>query len=142
MSSAKKLETLIGKIPARINTAQTLKIVHSNTIDFRHVGAIKELTNLSDTDISYCLNVNVKTFRKYRDEEALLNSIQQEHVVVLLALMKHGIQIFGTSDKFTQWLKRENFYFDGKTPMEYLDKINGIKFVDDRLTAMEYGDNV
>jgi uncharacterized protein (DUF2384 family) len=57
-------------------------------------------------------------------------------------LIKHGIEVFGSVEEFHQWLNRKNFYLDNKTPNSYLNTVTGVKFVDDRLTAMEYGDNV
>jgi uncharacterized protein (DUF2384 family) len=56
--------------------------------------------------------------------------------------MKHGIHVFGTAAAFEEWLNKGNFYFDNKLPVSFLNTITGIKFIDDRLTAMEYGDNV
>jgi uncharacterized protein (DUF2384 family) len=55
--------------------------------------------------------------------------------------------------EFESWLNQENFYFDNKSPVSFLNTITGspvsflntitgIKFIDDRLTAMQYGDNV
>lgn len=63
-------------------------------------------------------------------------------MLLLLALIKYGTAVFGTVKEFDQWLNRSNFYFDNKSPNAYLNTITGIRFVDDRLTAMEYGDNV
>ncbi len=61
---------------------------------------------------------------------------------LLLSLFKHGSEILGSSDAFNKWLNEENFYFDGKAPVSYLNTVDGIKFVESRLTAMEYGDNI
>lgn len=55
--------------------------------------------------------------------------------------MKHGIEVFNSSDEFSKWLETENYYLDKKKPIEYLNTISGIKFIDDLLTGMEYGDN-
>ena len=66
----------------------------------------------------------------------------QEHVFILLSLFKHGIEFFGTSGKFGEWLQKENYFFDNDKPINFLDTISGIRFTDSRLTAMEYGDNV
>ena len=60
---------------------------------------------------------------------------------MLISLFKHGIEIFGDEEKFKQWLKTENFYFGQKTPVVFIDTASGIKFIDDRLTGIEYGDN-
>ena len=56
-------------------------------------------------------------------------------------LFKHGIEVFGTKENFTNWLEKENFFFDKKAPIEFTKTNIGIKFIDDRLTGIEYGDN-
>ena len=61
---------------------------------------------------------------------------------MILTLIKHGREVFGSVEKFSSWLDTENFFFDKKTPSKFLTTSSGLKFVDDRLTAMEYGDNV
>jgi uncharacterized protein (DUF2384 family) len=48
----------------------------------------------------------------------------------------------GSKDRFNQWLTAKNFLLDGKAPVSFLSTVTGIRFIDDRLTAMEYGDNV
>jgi len=59
----------------------------------------------------------------------------------LEALYKHGVEIFGTEENFVKWLKSENFFFDKKAPIEFLDTPERIEYVDNRLTGLEYGDN-
>ena len=66
----------------------------------------------------------------------------KEQVLLLLSLVKHGLSVFGSARALDQWLNQPNFYFDNRSPNAYLNTVTGIKFVDDRLTAMEYGDNV
>ncbi|GAB3953352.1 hypothetical protein GCM10028805_36900 [Spirosoma harenae] len=84
----------------------------------------------------------MKTFREYKKQPTTFKDKVKEQVLLLLSLIKHGIQVFGSVKEFDQWLNRSNFYFDNKSPNDYLNTITGIKFVDDRLTATEYGDNV
>jgi hypothetical protein len=57
-------------------------------------------------------------------------------------LIMHGIEVFGTKEKFAAWLEKENFFFDKKAPMQFTNTDAGIKFINDRLTGMQYGDNV
>jgi len=56
-------------------------------------------------------------------------------------LMQHGIEVFGTKEKFNIWLERENFFFDKKAPIEFTNTDEGLKFINDRLIGIEYGDN-
>jgi uncharacterized protein (DUF2384 family) len=63
-------------------------------------------------------------------------------MLLLTALYKHGSSVFESTQNFNKWLKTANLFFDNQEPITFLDTITGIRFVDDRLTALEYGDNV
>lgn len=56
-------------------------------------------------------------------------------------LYKLGEEVFGDKKYFTQWLNSENFYFDNKKPIEWTNSMEGLKFINDRLIGMQYGDN-
>lgn len=60
----------------------------------------------------------------------------------LLLLNKHAEKLFDSNEDFSKWLNTPNFFFDKKMPSDFLGTISGIQFIDNRLTAMEYGDNV
>ena len=57
------------------------------------------------------------------------------------SLIKHGIEIFGSKENLMIWLQRENFFFDKKAPIEFMNTSEGRKFIDERLTGIAYGDN-
>lgn len=128
-------------IPSRVDTNATLTMVKGNKIGAQHLQAIKDLTALNDEKISDWLDVSVKTYRSYKKPDTIIKERIQEHTVLTLSLIKHGIEVFGTTDAFVMWLEKENFYFDKKAPIEFMDTYSGIKFIDDRLTGIEYGDN-
>ena len=48
------------------------------------------------------------------------------------------------SDKkqFETWLTLQNPLLDNRAPADFLNTISGIQFIDSRLTAMEFGENV
>lgn len=60
----------------------------------------------------------------------------------LFLLNKHAEMLFDSKEDFSKWLNTPNFFFDEKCPGDFLGTISGIQFIDNRLTAMEYGDNV
>ena len=134
---------LLEKIPARISNTDVLHLIQHNEVTPLHIQAIKSLTNLGDGTISDLLNISVKTFRSYKQPQAKIKLKEdiQEHTVMLLALMKHGLDVFGDKDRFDAWLQTINPFFGNKKPVQYLNTISGIRFTDDRLTGMEYGDN-
>ena len=134
---------LLDEISGRISDVEVLNILRTQKIDWNYVAIIKEYTNLKDDLISDWLNISVKTFRNYKsNQEVVLRENTQEHVVLLISLFKHGIEVFGTQKDFDKWLTTNNLYLDNDTPMNYLKTISGIRLIEDRLTAIEYGDNV
>ena len=133
---------LLTDVPGHINDSEILSLLYTREVNWQHVNAIKTLTEFNDTTISDWLNVSVKTFREYKKPPTTFKENVKEQVLLLLSLIKHGIQVFGSVKEFDQWLNQSNFYFDSRSPNAYLNTITGIKFVDDRLTALEYGDNV
>lgn len=140
-------DTLVEKvvkneIPDHIIDGEILESLYSKDINWVYVDALTSLTDFSDSVISDWLNLSVKTLREYRKPSSSFKDNVKEHVLVLLTLIKHGRAALGSQKQFDAWLDTPNFYFDKKKPSAFLNTVTGVKFVDDRLTAMEYGDNV
>lgn len=133
---------ILTNLPKRLTDADILLLLQGEKVNWEHVRTLKEISSFNDDIISNWLNVSVKTFRLYKKPEQEINVNVKEHVLLLLSLMHHGKTVFGTTVVFEQWLTTANFTFEGKAPIDFLKTITGIRFVDDRLTAMEYGDNV
>jgi uncharacterized protein (DUF2384 family) len=130
------------EIPATVSEPEMLYAVRQNKITSLQIFDLKTLSGLKDELLSFSLNLNIKTFRNYKVKQLPMKPYLQEHVFALLSLFNHGIDIFGTSDQFGEWLQKPNHFFDNDPPMNFLNTISGIKYTDDRLIAMEYGDNV
>jgi uncharacterized protein (DUF2384 family) len=128
-------------VPGQITDSEVLTYLHTKDVNWKYVNAIKSLTNFNDEVISDWLNISVRTFRTYRQPENKFKENTKEQIILLLSLIRHGIEVFGSSKDFDNWLQGENFYFDGKTPNTFLNTVTGIRFVDDHLTAIEHGDN-
>ncbi len=106
-----------------------------------YIKVLDKVVTLTDDVISRWLNITPRTFRNYKTKDVLLKDNTREHVVFLLSLYKHGIEVFESKDKFEKWLMQENFFLDQKAPMDFLETISGIRLIDGRLTAMEFGEN-
>ncbi len=130
------------QIPDKLSNTDVITWLHSKEIDWKYMLLFKQYTSLKDEIISDWFNISVKTFRNYRKPENKLKDNLKEQLILLLSLFKHGSEVFGSNDDFNQWLNQANFYFGGEAPVLYLNTIAGIRFVESRLTAMEYGDNV
>ena len=134
-------DKILEEIPSSIDTNRTLQLIKSGRGSRVYFGLLKTVSKEDDQEISAWLDISVKTYRDYKSNQKATRRNLTEHVIMLISLFKHGVEIFGNSEAFKEWLERDNFYFDNKSPMRLMDSISGLKFIDDRLTAMEFGDN-
>ena len=142
-SKDKKTDKKLKKsIPYKISSTEVLLYLQEENINWQYVQSLKDSTHFKDEIISTWLNISVKTFRSYKKPDQQININIREQVLLLLSLMEHGKRVFLSTQAFEQWLQSKNFHFNDRAPIEYLQTITGIRFVDDRLTALEYGDNV
>lgn len=129
-------------IPSKIDTSKVLQLVESSALqNLVYFGLLKSITNEDDKKLSDWLNISEKTFRSHKTIEKAAKPPLIEHAIMLIALFKHGVEIFGNSEQFKKWLKTDNYYFDREAPVKFIYTSSGMKFIDDRLTAIEYGDN-
>lgn len=135
--------TILEKVPQSLGEAEVLGFMDQHTIDSSYVNAIRRLTRYKDDDISTWLNISPRTMRSYRSAPRLkIKKSTAEHLILLLTLFKHGNRVFGSAEAFDEWLNTENFFLDNKKPVALLDTSSGIRYTNDHLTAIEYGDNV
>lgn len=133
---------IVSKLPMVNEPAEMYYYTSRTNIGNTYIKLLDEVVTLTDEVISKWLNITTRTFRNYKTKEAQLKDNTQEHVVALLSLYKHGTEVFDSKDKFEKWLTQENFFLDKKAPMDFLETISGIRLIDGRLTAMEFGENV
>lgn len=135
-------EYTIPEFPDSVVEKAFIAYLISHTISSNYVPFIKEFTTLNDEIISECLNINVKTYRSYRDKTVELKPIQQEHTLAMLSVLKHGVKVFGSKEKLTEWLEKPNYFFDNLPPFQFLKTISGIQFLDHKLSSIESGDTI
>jgi putative toxin-antitoxin system antitoxin component (TIGR02293 family) len=142
MATKERITMKSVAISKKTDKASRGLVFDTHTITAKHFMAVKKTTQLSDSVISDLLMISPKTYQTYKKTGAKINASTKERVVTILNLFEHGIEVFGSTQKFLAWLNTPNFFFDQQPPIDFFHKINGPPFIDDRLTAMEHGDNV
>lgn len=105
----------------------------------RYITLFDSVTDLNTEDVAGWLNITPKTYRSYRKHpESALKGSLKEHMIVILSLYRHGMDVFGSRELFEKWLTTPNVLLDKKAPRQFLDTISGVRFIDNRLTALEY----
>ncbi|NLN32864.1 MAG: DUF2384 domain-containing protein [Flavobacteriaceae bacterium] len=136
----KKYKRIEPELPC-VNEPSGMYMYLSQTQN-RFIQILDELIGLSDEIISKWLNITTRTYRNYKTKDTEIKENTKEHIVSILSLYKHGMEVFSTKDEFENWLTLPNPFLDNKAPMDFMDTISGIQLIDNRLTAMEFGENV
>jgi putative toxin-antitoxin system antitoxin component (TIGR02293 family) len=138
VSNSVRTETVLRDL----KDVDVLIFMDHNAIDASYLKGIKKLTRFKDAIIANWLHISPRTMRGYNSATAVLNKKLSEQVVMLRAVFEKGKTVFGDAEAFDKWLDTSNFFFDGKKPIDFLDTTSGMRYIFDRLTAMEYGDNL
>lgn len=134
---------IIEEIPAVGDFSNVYFYTVKSNEDPEFIAILDRIIGLNDTILSKWLNITPRTFRNYKSNEKLvLKDNIKEHIILILSLYKHGIEVFGNVKDFELWLSQKNYLLDNRAPGDFLETISGIKFIDNRLTAMEFGENV
>lgn len=136
-------EKILKKIPSsQLIEMEMINLLSTNVLDNLSISNLKKFLKLDDKTIADILNVNLKTFQKHIIIHDLLKTnLKKEHLVRIISLYKHGEEVFGDMNLFNKWMNSNNFHFDKKPPIRFIDTNSGIEFIDNRLTGMQYGDN-
>lgn len=65
--------------------------------------------------------------------------VLSEKDILIAKLFKQGTFIFGSQDKFQEWLNAKNVVMGGEKPSSHLSTLSTINLVFDELNAIEHG---
>ncbi len=125
-----------------LKDVDVLLYIDLHVIDANYLKGIKKLTRFADAAIADWLHISPRTMRSYEAANKVFDKKLSEQVVMMRAVFEKGNAVFGNMEAFDTWLDTGNFFFDDKKPSSFLDTTSGMRYIFDRMTAMEYGDNV
>lgn len=139
----KELENKDSKESTEVHEpAAVYNYMQTRLPDFGFVQRLYGLVNLTEETLAYWLSITPKTIRSYRKNQDLkLKANTKEQIVMLLLLYNHGQEVFGDVKTFESWLAAPNISLGGVAPQQYLNTVNGIRLIDNKLTALAFGEN-
>lgn len=108
-------------------------------LNFRSFKYVLENLPLSLNEWSEILHSTLRTIQRIQTEKRDLNSTQSEKLIEVSLLFEQGINVFGSKEKFINWLSRKNIALGGTSPRSLLDTYSGIKMIKDELVRIEHG---
>ena len=133
---------IFKSIPIELDPSWVVNFLEKNKFNSGHVRVLRAKANTSDKILSSLLNLAPKTFVSYTKDISKTKVDTKEHILMLISLLRHGSEVFGSEEGFSHWLDSKNVFLDNRKPIEFLNTISGIRMIDDRLVAIEYGDNI
>jgi putative toxin-antitoxin system antitoxin component (TIGR02293 family) len=134
---------IVEEIPSVKDFSNVYFYTIKSKLDTEYIEILDKIIGLNDSVLSKWLNITPRTFRNYKNNHNLvLKENTKEHIILILSLYKHGFEVFDSIENFENWLSKKNVMLDNTAPVDFLETISGIKFIDNRLTAMEFGENV
>jgi putative toxin-antitoxin system antitoxin component (TIGR02293 family) len=102
------------------------------------VGALTELTHLSQAELASAVGIPERTLAR-RKREGKLNSEESSRLIRLARVVARGEEVFEDLDAAVDWLKSANASLAGATPLSLLDTDIGAESVMDTLGRIEHG---
>ena len=85
------------------------------------------------------LHLSERTMQRYKREKKTFDSLQSEKILEIALLYKKGTEVFGTGEKFNNWLTTDNVALGNVKPKDLFDSSFGINLLKDELGRIEYG---
>ncbi len=100
--------------------------------------AVATMTGLNLSEFSSFLPVSKRTIEKVKDQE-LLSPQVSDRVLQIATLYQQGIELFGNSTEFTDWMSSSIIALGNKRPIDFMDNGTGIAIIHDVLGRIEHG---
>ncbi len=100
--------------------------------------SIARESGLTLKELSSYLRISTRSIQE-KELSQLIAPGPSERALYIARLFKTGIDVFGTREKFSNWLNSSNPAMGNEKPVSYLDTFSGIQLVLDELNAIEYG---
>jgi putative toxin-antitoxin system antitoxin component (TIGR02293 family) len=88
---------------------------------------------------SHILHISERTLQRYAKANSSLPFGVVDRVLQIDKVIKRGVEVFGSLDKFISWLRSDPFMLEGRLSLQSLRSIEGINLVLTQLGRIEHG---
>jgi putative toxin-antitoxin system antitoxin component (TIGR02293 family) len=111
----------------------------SNKFTYKDFKTIAESTPFTIAQWALMLHVSERTLQRYAKNNSSFAPINAERALQIIKLIKKGIDILGSVDKFYNWLNRNPYMLEGNLSLQSLTTSDGINDVLTQLNRIEQG---
>jgi putative toxin-antitoxin system antitoxin component (TIGR02293 family) len=99
---------------------------------------LMDIADISLTEMASIIHTSDRTLRRYTPQQKLSQD-QSERMVEMARLYSRGEEVFGTMEKFKEWMDTSLLPFGNKKPKAFLDTSLGIAMIMNELGRIEHG---
>ena len=140
IGAVKKENSILSKYSKVYNDEITIVTAAAKGLKAQAVFDFLALSQLSNSQAEQLLGKTLKTFNSYKEKSTVIDATVSEKLLKLLALYHDGIWLFGSVEKFNQWIQIPSIGLGGQAPLQMLTTITGIGLVTDEIIRIEHGD--
>ena len=90
-------------------------------------------------DWSSFLHLTERTLQRYKKEDRIFEQPYSDRILEIAQLQKKGLEVFGSSENYNQWLDSKIISLGGIKPKTLLDSSFGVSILEDELIRIEHG---
>ncbi len=134
------LESMIVKEAAAEYYTPFQKVhVSRRGVDPKFVIDLMELYHFSKQEIAHLADISTKTLERNLQSGKKFQGLQSDRLLQLAELYKEGVDVFGSKEKFINWLNAQIPALGNTAPKEWLDTHQGITLISDELGRIKHG---
>ena len=104
--------------------------------DFKKISAKVDFTQKEWSEI---LHISERTLQRYSHDNGNFSSGAIDRLLQIDKVIQRGKDVFGSYQKFNNWLRSEPFFLEGRLSLHSLTSIEGIHNVIIQLGRIEHG---
>lgn len=123
---------------ALLDNVELIKLTRSG-VGYSLFEDIFKAGNHTLKDWSRFLHITERTIQRYKKEQKSFEPIQSERILSIAKLHQNGKAVFGSDQKFNEWLNVNSVALGNIKPVDLLDNSFGIELLTDELGRIEHG---
>lgn len=101
---------------------------------------VRALAPFSDDDWARFLDVSTKSLQRYRQDVGhVFRSSHSEKILAIAQITQQGVALFGSAERFQEWLQTPNYALGGKKPAGMLEDAYGRSLVAAEMHHIAHG---
>ena len=107
--------------------------------NFKEFKKIADKVPFTQKEWSDILHISERTLQRYAKENSNFNFSIADRIFQIDKVIKRGIEVFGSLDKFMSWLKSNPYMLEGRLSIQSLSSFEGINMILTQLGRIEHG---